>query len=99
MNNQRSVRLSFIIFLLFSILSFIGITLIIVLYNNIIYQNNFFSIMFIFWVCIIIASISIYEFYSKLILNYNKTKSLEENIKEFYQHQNLEQSSNVEMYN
>jgi len=100
MNNQKSNNLKIFICLLIVTFSLIGIVLNFLFSKNLSASINFnlYAIIFL-WFCIVTTTISIYEIFEKFINTNDTQKSLEDNIKDFYQSKNLDNKSDVEMYN
>ncbi len=100
MSIKRTTQITFFIWLLLGIASLLGLLFTFLYLKNIptgaeISDN----LKFLSWACLIIASISIYELFNNITNSFKKSKSLDENIKDFYTYQNLQEPPDVQMYN
>jgi len=92
--------ISFIFWILLSILSISGLLLIYILFKDVYIGHPFSALFFIFsWFCIIITSISVYKIIFSMIIKKDKRKNLEENINDFYKFQKLSEPPDSRMYN
>ena len=100
MSIRRVQQITFFVWLLLSISSLLGL-LFTFLYLKDIPAGADVSdnLKFISWLCLITASISIYELFNSIVKRSSKNKSLDDNIKDFYTYQNLQEPPDVEMYN